>query len=219
MGEKSVNYLQDKDLGNFNWAKSIGEDSFVNLELQEFLSRYCWVVYASGFRFSTIKALFPQIAEAFKGFKPDSLGRMRSIKPVLAVFNNERKARSFLSGAKQVIEEGFSSFKDRLRNGGPDILLELGGIGPITKDHLAKNIGLADVAKADIWLQRAADICGAPSVDKLVRYLSVKLGFSAHVIDIALWTYAKDGELLEFAKGVKGNAFKWKTKWVCALSR
>lgn len=195
LGTAAVCYLRETDPEVLKWAMATGRADFENLDLQSFLRAYCWVVYASGFRFSTVKALFPRIASAFKDFDPDALARMRSIKTVLEVFNNERKARCFLSGAQQVIEEGFDSFKTRLGKRGPDVLLELGGIGPITKNHLAKNIGLADVAKADIWLVRAANLCDASSVDRLIEFLTNELRLSAHAIDVAIWTYAKDGEM------------------------
>ena len=205
LGNAAVDYLRETDPEVFKWVMETGRADFDDLDLQSFLRAYCWMVYASGFRFSTVKVLFPDIASAFKDFDPDGLARMRSIKPVLEVFNNERKARCFLTGAQQVIEEGFDAFKTRLGKRGPDVLLELGGIGPVTKNHLAKNIGLADVAKADIWLVRAAQLCDASSVDQLVEFLESELRLSAHAIDVAIWTYAKDGEMARLAKTTGGN--------------
>lgn len=206
LGNAAVDYLRETDPEVFKWAMETGRADFDDLDLQSFLRAYCWVVYASGFRFSTVKALFPRIASAFKDFDPDALARMRSIKPVLKVFNNERKARGFLSGAQRIIEEGFDAFKMRLGKRGPDVLLELGGIGPITKNHLAKNIGLADVAKADIWLVRTAQLCNASSVDQLIQFLTGELRLSAHTIDVSIWTYAKDGEMTRLVKSTCTNS-------------
>jgi len=141
-----------------------------------------------------IESVFPDLKVAFKNFEPGALSRMRSLRTVLDVFGNKRKASNFHEGAKAVIEEGFSRFKARVRQGGPEVLLELPGIGPITRDHLAKNIGLADVAKADIWLERAAATCGC-SVFELCAYLSDELGESQHTVDVAIWTLGKDGLL------------------------
>jgi hypothetical protein len=67
----------------------------------------------------------------------------------------------------------------------------LPGIGPITKYHLAKNIGLLDNPKPDIWLQRAALKCSS-SVDELVEYLSKKYKLSQHTVDVILWFYGAD---------------------------
>ncbi|TAJ99279.1 hypothetical protein EPO44_10645 [bacterium] len=75
------------------------------------------------------------------------------------------------------------------------MLEELPGIGPITKFHLAKNIGLADVAKPDIWLERAAKLCRAASVKQLTTYLTEAIGESHHILDVAIWHYGVDGLL------------------------
>jgi hypothetical protein len=176
------------------WANSITPETFKNLKSTRFLSEYCWVVYASGFKVSTIEAIFPHLKSAFKEFELEDLEKMKSIKSVLAVFNNERKASSFLEGSKAIAKEGFSAFKKRLQSTGIDTLEELPGIGPITKYHLAKNIGLADEAKPDIWLVRAADACST-SVQELVAFLSDKYGMSRHSVDVILWRYGADKRL------------------------
>ena len=186
------------------WARATGENTFRAMRAKVFLRHYCFVVYASGFRYHTIKACFPGLTEAFRNFDLERLSQMRSLRPALEVFGNERKARNFLSGAKAIADEGFAAFKKRLAQGGPDVLMELPGIGPITKDHLAKNVGLSDVAKADVWLVRAADYCGAASVNDLVDFMCEVSGESRHVVDVTLWTYARDGKLDGYAP--KGRA-------------
>jgi hypothetical protein len=119
---------------------------------------------------------------------------MKSLKPALAVFNNERKASSFLKGSKLVAREGFSAFKKRLQIEGVDMLEKLPGIGPITKYHLAKNIGLVDEAKPDIWLVRTADACSS-TVEELVAFLSEKYSMSRHAVDVILWRHGADNGL------------------------
>lgn len=193
---KAFAHMQANEQDALDWARSVSPDTFRNLRSKAFLREYCFVVYASGFRFHTIKAKFPDLADAFHNFDIDKLSRMRSTKQAVAVFGNERKARNFLAGAKQIAAEGFANFKKRLSTRGVCTLTELPGIGPITKDHLAKNIGLSDVAKADIWLERAASVSGADSVTDLVDFLHETTGESRHVIDVVLWTYGRDGLLL-----------------------
>ncbi len=184
-------YCEEQHADEVDWAKSIGTETFINLRSKRFLSEYCWVVYASGFKVSTIESIFPNLQTAFKNFEIEKLAKMKSIQPVLTIFNNERKAKSFLKGCKVIAEEGFSNFKKRLQNSGVDMLEELPGIGPITKFHLAKNIGLADEAKPDIWLVRAADACSS-TVQELVEFLSKKYEMSRHVVDVILWRYGAD---------------------------
>lgn len=192
LGQQAIAHLGETSPETLAWARGVSPNTFRNLRLKQFLTDYCWVVYASGFSFAVIENKFPELKTAFKDFDPAALSRMRSTRKVLSVFNNERKASNFLAGAKAVIKEGFSSYKKRLAKGGAETLLELPGIGPITKDHLAKNIGLADVAKADIWLERAAAICGT-TVTELTTYLAGHSGESQHTIDVAIWTFGKDG--------------------------
>ena len=176
------------------WAENVNQDTFKWLKSKEFLDEYCWVIYASGFRVAVIEAKFPLLRKAFKDFDLTALARMRSLKAVLDVFNNERKAECFLAGSKAIADEGFAKFKRRLKDQGVCVLETLPGIGPITKFHLAKNIGLVDEAKPDIWLVRAAKECSA-SVDELVTFLSKRNQMSRHVVDVTLWQYGADKNL------------------------
>lgn len=196
---RALQHIQENEPEVLDWARSVSPATFRNLRLKRFLSEYCFVIYASGFKYATVKSKFPDIAAAFKGFDPAPLSRMRSLVPVLKVFGNERKAECFLEGAKAVIAEGFTPFKNRLRRDGVAVLEELPGLGPITKNHLAKNIGLADVAKADVWLERAAVQCGG-TVSELIDGLSERHGETKHVIDVAIWMLGRDGLLAEAGK-------------------
>lgn len=191
MFEAAKAFCEENYANELDWANSISPETFRNLRSKQFLSEYCWVVYASGFKVSTIESIFPDLKKAFKDFKLEDIAKMKTIKPVLAVFNNERKANSFFEGCKLVAGEGFSAFKKRLEKEGIDILELLGGIGPITKYHLAKNIGLVDEAKPDIWLVRAADACSS-TVQELVGFLSKKYSMSRHAVDVIIWRYGAD---------------------------
>lgn len=194
MFEEAKSYCETNYSDDLEKAKLISPDTFRRLRSKQFLRQYCWVVYVSGYKVSIIEKLFPKLRAAFKEFDLDSLARMRSIKPVLDVFNNERKASAFLEGSKLIAHEGFSAFKKRLQANGVDELEKLPGLGPITKFHLAKNIGLVDQAKPDIWLERAACACSS-EVDELVTFLSDKYKMSRHIVDVILWRYGADKNL------------------------
>jgi hypothetical protein len=197
IGRRAMDHLEDTAPFTLKWARQVSEATFRAINLRAFLGHYCFVVYASGFRFAVVEARFPALRAAFCNFEKAGLERMHSIEPVLQVINNQRKAQNFLDGAHAVIEEGISPYKKRLAASGPSVLQELPGIGPITQDHLAKNIGLRDVPKADVWLERVAALCDS-SITELMDCLSETLGESQHVIDVALWTLAKDGLLTGF---------------------
>ena len=176
-------------------ARATDPETFKTLKKRQFLREYCFVVYASGFKYRTVKDRFPLLRKAFCDFDLDRLSRKRSIANVLDVFANERKARNFLAGAKLISEEGYKSFKQRLEAVGPSVLQELPGIGPITESHLAKNIGLADVAKPDIWLDRAARTFRAASVSEFVEFLHNHSGETRNVVDVVIWAAGRDGLL------------------------
>ncbi len=192
--EAAKDYCEEHYPDELIWAKSISPQTFTNLKSKQFLAEYCWVVFASGFKVSTIEAIFPKLKETYKNFDLEALNRMRSVSPVLKIFNNERKAKAFLDGSKAIAQEGFSNFKKRLRKEGIDMLEELPGIGPITKLQIAKNIGYVDEAKPDIWLERAADFCNS-SPKELVGFLGESYNLSNHVVDVIIWRFGADNKL------------------------
>ena len=198
--DSAISHMQIDEEDALEWARDTTQRKFKNMDEAEFLESYCFVVYASGFRYHTVKQKFPKISEAFHNFDPDKMSKMRSLDAVLAVFGNKRKANSVLRGAQLINAEGYSAFKKRIERMGVDALVALPGIGPITKDHLAKNIGLADVAKEDVWLVRAANACKSESVSELIEFLHDHTGETRHVIDVVLWTYGRDGKLKKFLK-------------------
>lgn len=64
-------------------------------------------------------------------------------------------------------------------------------IGPITKYHLAKNLG-ADFAKPDVHLNRLADWEGV-TAQQLCERLARETGYRAATIDLILWRACADG--------------------------
>lgn len=197
IGSRAMAHLEETAGRTLRWARGVNPRTFRAMRLRTFLGHYCFVVYASGFRWGVVEARFPALSHAFYDFDRTRLARMRSVKRPLRVIANERKARNFLDGAQAVIAEGFSTYRRRVLRDGAGVLQELPGIGPVTEGHLAKNIGAADVPKADVWLERVAELCGC-GVPELVEHLAVRLGETQHVVDVALWTLAKDGLLTEF---------------------
>jgi hypothetical protein len=76
-----------------------------------------------------------------------------------------------------------------------DDLIEFSGtlpwLGPVTKFHLAKNLG-ADVAKPDVHLNRLADREGV-TAQELCERLARETGYRAATIDLILWRACADG--------------------------
>lgn len=177
--------------------------TFENMPAEEFLHEYCMVVYASGFRVATVEDRFPKLKTAFHNFDLDKIHQMDlcGLGPALEVINNISKAKGFVDGCKQIAEEGFSQFKSRVRatvenrgKAGLIVLENLPYISSITKYHLAKNTGIADVPKPDLWLERAAGMCDT-KVDELVEFLHEEYELSRHVVDLILWRYGESKNL------------------------
>lgn len=68
---------------------------------------------------------------------------------------------------------------------------DLPWLGPITKFHLAKNLGV-DVAKPDVHLNRLATAEGAMA-QELCERLAAETGYRASTIDLILWRACADG--------------------------
>ena len=182
--QEAVGYRAD-------WADIDRVQTWRDLDEQEFLSQYCWVVFASGFRVAVVEKYFEDIEKVFKRFDPKAVARMKQVNRDKLPIGNKRKANGFLKGAKIVHKEGWGVFKARVKREGMDALKELPWIGDITKKHLAKNIGLADVAKNDVHLRWCAKRCSAKTVDELVTFLAAKYGMTKHKVDAVLWEWRR----------------------------
>lgn len=175
------------------WARSVSAETFWNLDARGFLSEYCWVIYASGFRVSTVRAKFPALQEAYLNFDLEALATTGSADAAMEIINHAGKAAGFLRGARLIHDEGFDNFKARVKREGMAALRSLPYIGDITQKHLAKNIGLADVPKDDVWLVRLAYHFEAPTVEELTSWLAKEVEATQHVVDLVLWQYCADG--------------------------
>lgn len=162
---------------------------FKSMKSTHFLWEYCWVVYASGFKESILEQKFGDIEKAFRYFDIKRVSNMKSINPVYKVFQNRVKANNFIRGVRLIHQEGFSNFKKRILKNGMEALQELPGIGEITKKHLARNIGLSDIAKNDVHIQRLIKYFNAKDENDLVGYLSEEFNEKKGVADVILWRF------------------------------
>ena len=188
-------YMVKNSPKELKWAQDLSRETFRRMSSKRFMRSYAWVVYASGFKVAVLDQKFPLLKKAFHDFDIEKLCRMESIAPVLSVFNNDRKARCVLKGARLINEESFHNFKKRildLEEQGPDALAQLPGLGPITKNHLARDIGLADVAKGDLWLQRLVELFSADSHLQMTEYLAGTFDEKHGVVDVILWRFCAD---------------------------
>lgn len=181
-----------------NACKAVGEKvpppkNWQLLDEKTFLEVYCGVVFAANFKADIVDAKLPELKKVFKEFDPDALARMKSVPTAKLPIKHPRKAAAFLQGAKQVHREGWKNFRERIEKKRSKkeqlkILDELPWIGDVTKYHLAKDTGLVDTAKPDIWLTRCAEDCST-DVCTLVTFLSEVYNKTHYEVDNILFRY------------------------------
>ena len=124
----------------------------------------------------------------FKNFDLAAITRVRSVPTAKLPIKHPQKAKAFIEGAKKIHKEGWKDFKKRLKQEGVEMLKELPWIRDITKDHLAKDIGLIDTAKPDRHLAWYAKQCST-DVETLVAFLSEAYNKTKYRVDHILFKY------------------------------
>lgn len=188
----SYNYVVENRPTELIWANSCTKEKFKNLTSVTFLSEYTWVVYAAGFDVKKIEKIFPKLKKAFYSFDLDKMAKTDKFDNIYKVFKNQNKANWVIKGARIIRNIGFETFKNMMLKNGIDYLKCLPGIGSITKDHLARNIGYANVPKNDIWINRLTELLKAGNHVNLVSYLSEKFNEKAGTVDAVLWRFCRD---------------------------
>ena len=158
----------------------------------DFLRETAWVILSAGMREAVIRSKFGSLTEAFRGWRSASEvtrheGECRTA--AMAIFSHQRKIDAICNVARRVTGEGFPSIKSAIRQQGLEYLETLAFIGPITRYHLAKNIGL-DMVKPDRHLVRIASIAGYQSPDEMCQVVSLATGDRLAVVDLVIWRYA-----------------------------
>lgn len=163
-------------------------------DAKAFATEAIFVVCNSGMKNTVAKEIFRKC-----------LAALNHPKPVIEVFGHVGKAAAI---------ERLWAERDELWDGylkTPEVLHEqlaylesLPWIGPITKYHLAKNLGV-DVAKPDVHLQRLADRDGC-SVQALCERLGTEVLLRAATVDVVLWRACANGVLDSRTGLIKGGS-------------
>ncbi len=185
-------YSEENNRAELKRFRKLSIEVFQRMGADDFLEEYAWVVYAAGFKWSILEKKFPALKKTFRGFRVQYVCKISNVTPILKVFNYERKARNVIEGSKMIGGEWFTKLKQCNPKQAVKLLDELPGIGPINKNELARNIGLADVAKPDIWIQRITKVFGFSHYKKMTKYLSEKFGEKQGVVDLVLWRFCAD---------------------------
>ncbi len=143
---------------------------FKDMEARDFLYQYVYVVLNSGMKNTVAEAIY-----------------RRYLKEGSRVIGHEGKRKAVIQAQLHYrwwfrqLKSNYDDVQDML-----DFLETLPWIGPITKYHLARNLGI-DVAKPDRHLQRIAEHFGYSDVQKMCRALSESTGERIGTIDLVLW--------------------------------
>lgn len=186
----------------------IQNTQFDNISLNFFYREYIWCVYTSGFNAKIVSKIYDNLIEIYQplftyamfldyDIIPSVIDRVRI--RALEYCNNKRKVDAILAMAdilNSVGEDHWESFKKSNLNT-PDKLQQLPFIGPITKFHLARNIGILDVVKPDLHLRRIATRWGFESAEKLCRKIQEQYDLPLGIIDLIFWYSASQFGTLE----------------------
>jgi 3-methyladenine DNA glycosylase Tag len=167
-------------------------DYFQRLTQDEFMREYAWTVYAAGFKNAVLEKKFSALEKAFEGFSLDRICRMTSTAKALSIINHTKKAEAVLEGARLISKIGFSNLKEELVKMGPDALVQLPYIGPVNKNQLARNIGLASLHKNDVWIRRLVKLSNSNNDAEMIEELSQRFGERPGIVDLNLWRFCAD---------------------------
>jgi len=172
------------------------------LNAQEFAEECIYVILAGGFRQKIAKRKFGEIMNFING------GGVVLEKNMLKIFGNVNKIRAVVKiwNNKENFRDGFYKLKtdDEKLN----YLGKLPHIGEITKNHLARNLGINKV-KYDVWIQRLAIALGKSDLkegfplseevknlcDKMFAQVEKATGLNKGYIDVVLWKACQTGIL------------------------
>ena len=152
---------------------------------KEFLERYGWVVYVSGFKVSIIDGIWEALKEAFYGFSPEKI-QDDCIHRAIKFFRHEGKARAVVDTADILRQMSWGAFLEEYLSS-LSRMERLPFIGWATRYHLARNLGMG-YAKPDRHLLRIAEHCGfGDDVQGLCEYIAKKKKIWVGVVDLVLW--------------------------------
>lgn len=169
--EKARNYCQTNYPDEIKWAQSVNFDS---INAVTFFKEFCWAVLCSGMKEKVARGMMERLFN--NGFHPETIG-------------HPLKRKALEVGVSKYLE-WFKRLKEMPNGMRVDFLDTLPHIGPITKYHLAGNLGL-DFAKPDVHLSRIAKRYGYASVQEMCKFIASKTGERIRTVDLVLWRYCE----------------------------
>ena len=198
-------YRQDNIVNAYRYAKEVVLNASYHAEIEwqaslnfndttetDFLREYAWVALSAGMHEYVIRRYFPIISRCFYDWQSTKIiveqeDKCRHL--ALRNFNNRRKIDGIIETARIIDLLGFDVYRESICHNPLEALQSLPFIGPVTRYHLAKNIGLP-FAKPDRHLVRLANSVGYSDVQQFCKDISIYVNDSIPVVDIVLWRFA-----------------------------
>lgn len=146
-----------------------------------FFLEYIWVVVNSGMKEQIARKIYKRILDALEEDKMPP-----------TVFGHKAKAQAMVEVLANLTDtfhkyRSIGSDEERI-----EFLQTLPWIGPITKYHLAKNLGITTVAKPDRHLARIAKGFKT-TAQELCEQISRATGDTVALVDLVIWRAANLG--------------------------
>jgi len=157
---------------------------------RELLQTYAWVVFSSGMSNAVIEAKWREITKAFRDFNPTKIMEDPDAvrRNALNVFRHYGKVDAVIKTARLLLKEGVA-LRSRIKEDPLNALDPLPFMGPVTKYHLARNLGF-DYIKPDRLLVRLASKFEMTPFE-LCELIHQKTGRRLATIDAILWRYCE----------------------------
>jgi endonuclease III len=167
---------------------------FDDLTPDKFFHEYIWVVHATGFSAKAVSKFIKPLIEAYGNYNTlASLKEVDCFPRILAICNNPQKAKSVKKTAEimqsAILDQGWEEFKKESLNS-LGKLEKLPYIGPVTRYHLGRNIGMLDCVKPDLHLIRMAKHWGYEDCEQMISDISHGYGYPKGISDMIAWYYA-----------------------------
>ncbi len=164
------------------------------LNSSEFASEVIYVILASGFSQKTAKKKYFEIMNYINNLNDKKI----ELSDLLTIFNNKNKMSAIMNiwKNKDMLTRDYYQLNDDKNR--MKFLLKLPFIGPITQNHIARNLGINTV-KPDIWIVRLSNSCGYTSYHDMFDELSKLTEYPIGYLDVILWKACQIG-IIRFDK-------------------
>lgn len=204
--------------------KNIWGTKFEEITPEFFFHECIWVIHATGFSASAVGKFIHRVIEAYGDFRVLAEEDFeKAFSRIRKVCNNKQKAASIFEIAEILSTiKDWEAWKNENIND-VDKLQKLPYIGPVTKYHLGRNIGLLDSVKPDLHFVRMAKHWGFENSLKMCQHLQEGTNYPLGIIDLILWYSAstfgtisikQDGDRLSSMRVKVRMSYSIKSKYI-----